>query len=391
MSVGNAANIDLTDCLEYLGQDKDTKAIGLYVECIRRPERFLKIARRISRNKPIVAQYVGGTDSGARSGASHTGAMAGPDYIYDGLFAQAGVIRVNFMEDMFSLGHALANQPVPAGRRVGILTNSGGPATAMADMLDKKGMELPVFSGSLQEKLRALLPGYASSANPVDLTFHVDMSLMTKDLPKTMAQSGEIDGLLIHGVMDTGWGQLAFPVLEKYLNIEKKDIGKLFHADLGDLVNLSRQTRIPLAISSFFGKEDHAVREFFDHGIPVFNTPEKAAWAMGVLYQYAGIKNRPLPAENPSRPAPQKALDLMKGATARSMDEHLAKQVLSAYGIPVVPEIEATDEASAMAAAEEMGFPVVVKVLHPEERHKTEKKPGENRHPKPGNAQNSPG
>ena len=159
ISVGNEANIDIVDCLEYLGADESTKAIGLYIEGIRRASRFLEVARAVSRKKPIVAQYVGGTEAGARSGSSHTGAMAGPDYVYDGLFEQAGIIRVDTIEEVYKIGWALASQPPLKGKRIAILTNSGGPGTAMAMTCNKYGLEVPEFSPQVQAKVAKHIPG----------------------------------------------------------------------------------------------------------------------------------------------------------------------------------------------------------------------------------------
>ncbi|HRW81424.1 MAG TPA: CoA-binding protein, partial [Desulfomonilia bacterium] len=118
ISVGNEADINLIDCIEYLGQDDNTRAIGLYIEGIRDASRFLEVASRVSRVKPIVAQYVGGSEAGARSGSSHTGAMAGPDHLYEALFDQAGVIGVDSIEDVYKVGWALATQPPLKGRRI---------------------------------------------------------------------------------------------------------------------------------------------------------------------------------------------------------------------------------------------------------------------------------
>jgi len=125
ISVGNEVDIDLTDCLEYLGQDETTKAIGLYIEGIKDASRFLKVARSVSKMKPIVAQYVGGTEAGARSGSSHTGSMAGPLHLYEALFEQAGIISVDTIEEVYKIGWALATQPPLKGRRIAVLTNSG--------------------------------------------------------------------------------------------------------------------------------------------------------------------------------------------------------------------------------------------------------------------------
>lgn len=367
-SVGNETTIDLVDCLEYLGRDPETRAIGMYIEGIRRPRRFLEVARRIG--KPMVAQYVGGTAAGARSGASHTGALAGPDHVYDGLLAQAGVIRVARIEDVYRVGHTLASQPAPRGPRMAVLTNSGGPGTAMASRLDAGGLEVPEFSEALQARLRALLPGHASVRNPVDLTFHTDMTQIAETLPRILMEADEVDGLLIHGIMDTGWAEMAFPVFEKFFGATLADIRKMLNVDVDTLVKLPAATGKPLLICSFFGREDHALCTFHDHGIPTFDGPEKAAAAMTLLWRWARIKAAKRPAAE-AAPLPA-AVAGQVAALGAAVDEFEAKRVLAACGIPTVREerVETVDEA--VVAARRIGFPVAVKGCSAEVAHKTE-------------------
>ncbi|MBF0227209.1 MAG: acetate--CoA ligase family protein [Desulfobacterales bacterium] len=373
VSVGNEANIDLTDCLEYFGNDIDTKAIGLYIECIRRPEKFLEVARKITKNKPIVAQYVGGTEAGSRAGSSHTGSMAGPDYIYNGLFEQAGVIRVNTIEEVYCIGNALALQPKLKGNRIGILTNSGGPGTAIASTLDSNGLEIPTFSENLQEKIKPLIAGYASSKNPVDLTFHVDMSVLTKSLPKAMIESDEIDGLIVHGIIDTGWAELAFPVFQKFFGVTLEKLRDNFKTDVSEFVKMPFINDKPVLVSSFFGLEDNAVVNFHEHGIPVFNSPEKAAFTMAKMYQYAQISNRPqISEEYQKRVIPENALKIMSKSSDTGMDEYLAKKILREYGINTCEETLATSLDEAINAAKVIGYPIVLKGCSPLINHKTE-------------------
>ena len=370
ISVGNETTIDLVDCLEHLGEDPHTRAIGLYIEGIRRPEKFLAAARRISRHKPIVAQYVGGTAAGARSGASHTGSMAGPDPVYDGLFAQAGVIRVATVEALFQIGHSLASQPPPRGRRIAVLTNSGGPGTAMASRLDAEGLTVPELSAGLQKQLRAHLPGHASVHNPVDLTFHTDMTQLAETLPQLLMAADEIDGLLIHGIMDTGWAEMVFPVFEKFFGASLEDFRKMLTVRLEALVAMPAAFGKPLLISSFFGREDQALRTFHANAIPTFDAPEKAAQAMAMLWRWSQIRCRPLP-EPPDGPLPTAAIDRLADA-GTAIDEYDAKQILAACGIPTVRERRVETVGDALAAAAEIGFPVAVKGCRAALAHKTE-------------------
>jgi len=205
ISLGNEANINMVDALEYLGEDEQTRAIILYIEGIRDGRRFVEAARRITRHKPVVAQYVGGSAAGARAGSSHTGAMAGPDFLYDGIFRQAGVIRVRTIEDLYAHGWALATQPPLRGRRVGIVTNSGGPGTAIAYTCDQEGLEVPRFSQRLQQEIRPLIEPHASAANPVDLTFDLSMEKLAVTLPEMIMKSGEVDAIVLHGIMHSGF------------------------------------------------------------------------------------------------------------------------------------------------------------------------------------------
>ena len=372
VSVGNEANIDIVDVLEFLADDPETRAIGMYIECIRRPGLFLEAARRITQHIPIIAQYVGGTAAGARSGASHTGALAGPDGIYDGLFKQAGIIRAKSIEDVYRIGQTLATQPLPAGNRVAILTNSGGPGTAMADTLDRMGMDVPAFSAALQEKLQALLPGHASTANPVDLTFHVDMTLMAQTLPEALLSSNEVDALLIHGIMDTGWADLAYPVFKDIFQISREEFRKSMNADVEGLLGMPSRFRKPVIVSSFFGRADRAARRFQDGGIPVLDSPEKAAAAMATLKAYRDIQSKTASPAVKHRPPPQTAQAMIDRAPYKEWNEFDAKEMLRAYGVPTCHEILSETVATAIEAAQAIGYPVAVKGCHASLAHKTE-------------------
>lgn len=372
ISIGNEADIDLVDCLEYLGADENTRAIGLYIECIRRPERFLEAARRITRQKPIVAQYVGGTEAGARSGASHTGAMAGPDYVYDGLFAQAGVIRVRTIEEVFRTGHALAVQPPARGRRIAVLTNSGGPGTAMATTLDSHGMTVPELSDPLRRRIESMLPGHASARNPVDLTFHTNMTHLVEDLPRMLLEADEIDGLLLHGIMGTGWAEIAHPLLGRLLDISKEDFSAMLDVNLDPLVDLARKSGKPLIASSFFGRGDSALRAFHEAGIPCFDSPEKAAAAMACLYRSHAIATRTPDAPALPESPPKEAVAVLERIGFEGPDEFDAKALLRAYGISTCREKRVAGPQEAVAAAEAIGYPVAVKGCSPRVAHKSE-------------------
>ena len=375
ISIGNEADIDFCDCLEYLSEDQNTRSIGLYIESIKHIDRFLRVAGETSRKKPIIAQYVGGTSAGARAGDSHTGALAGPAYLYEGLFSQAGIIQVNNIEDVFVLGNALALSPVPGGKRIGILTNSGGPGTGMATTIETLGLEVPEFSKNLKKKLETFLPGHAGFRNPVDLTFHTGMELMAETLPEILLESGEIDGLLIHGIMDTGFAELLYPIYKDALKMSISDFKEHFKADLTKLMRMPQKYNIPILISTFMGEEDHCLLSFRKSGMPSFDSPEKTARAMAALFQFSRIKNRLSDklSEFEILPVPEKAAEILNHATSDSMDEFMSKEILRAYSMPTPVEYRVDSPQKARMAAERIGFPVVVKGCIPGIIHKTEK------------------
>jgi acyl-CoA synthetase (NDP forming) len=168
-SIGNKADISGNDLIQYWAEDPRTDVILLYLESFGNPKKFGQIARRVGRRKPIVAVKAGRSTAGARAASSHTGARATDDALVDTLLRQAGVIRTHTLEELFDVAALLSSQPVPAGRRVAIVTNAGGPAILAADACEANGLELPSLSPATVDALRAFLPAAASVANPIDM------------------------------------------------------------------------------------------------------------------------------------------------------------------------------------------------------------------------------
>jgi acyl-CoA synthetase (NDP forming) len=292
-SVGNGADLDLVDCLEYLGEDPETKAIAVYIEGIKRPRDFIRIASRVSRNKPIVALYVGGTEAGARSAASHTASISGPDHLYDALFRQGGVIRAYSVEDLFEWAGALSLQPIPKGRSMAILTHSGGPASSLADACNRWALKVPIFSENIQSRIRKLLPATGSFRNPVDLTFFMDMGVMMEKLPQVILEDPEIDGLLIHGVMGSTFFRSLSENAQKWVKVpDYEQVKGFFLGTMDAFVKLPQKYGKPVIASSFVDRDDDAVKIAQDNGIPCFRAPERAVRAMAALCRYGEIQNR---------------------------------------------------------------------------------------------------
>ncbi len=377
ISVGNEANINIIDAIEYLGQDEHTQAIAVYLECIRDIPLFLKTAREITPHKPIIAQYVGGSEAGARSGLSHTGAMAAPNHLYNGLFKQAGVIRVDSIEELYGFGWALASLPRIRGNRIAVLTNSGGPGSAMADTCEAKGLVVPELSQQRQEKIKPLVPPHAPCRNPVDLTFSMDIGILAKKIPELVLQSGEVDGIVLHGAMGSGFLSEKYPHLRELLNDMPLEtfLEQLQNEYSGD-IQLPSEYQIPMVVSSFFDQNDNYTKSYQDNNIPVFDAPEKAACAMACLANYNQISNRQKysPPKLPE-PLPQ-VENLISSALSigqSALDEHQSKTLLHSYGIPVSTDYLANSDKEVMDATEKMGYPVVLKACDPQILHKTEK------------------
>ncbi len=378
VSVGNEADLDITDTLEYLGEDEDTTAIALYIEGIRDGERFLETARRITPHKPVIAQYVGGSEAGARAGQSHTGAMAGPEELMDGLFKQAGILRVSSIEELYEYGWTLATQPPLEGKRVAVITNSGGPGTAIAHTCSKEGLEVPVFSERLQKEIKPYLPAPGSGKNPVDLTFDMDSKTITELIPEAIMKSGEVDGVIIHGAMGTGFQKEKYPHLKHFIGevTMEEFLSSYFQRDFSYGATLPRKYGLPMTQSNFFALFDSSASAYRAREIPVLDTPEKAAMAMLYLWKYRQVQLRqndaPLPLPIKTAEA-EKIINMAIEEDHNNLGEYHSKQVLSLYGIPVTSDVLVDDEQQALQAAQKLGYPVVLKGGSLEEAHKTEK------------------
>ncbi len=377
ISVGNEADLNLTDALEYLGSDPQCKAVALYIEGLKDACYFLEVARKVTALKPVVAQYVGGSAAGARAGSSHTGALAGPDYLYDGLFKQAGILRVDSVEELYNQGWMLAGQPPLKGRRIGVLTNSGGPGTAISHTCNEGGLEIPAFSGELQGEIRKHLPPHGAAGNPVDLTFHMDAEAISTILPELLLKSGEVDGLVVHGLMGTGFLKAIHPhVQELFGGISATDFISQFERDLTGSLSVFGRYHLPVALSSFFGREDNYTDAYREKGIPVFDGPEKAARAMLALHRYRMVRQRQAYRPPVLPPVSEFASRLIREAIEKGcsvLDEYKSKQLLAAYGVPTVPEMLTHSPDEAVEAAVAIGYPLAIKGCSSMFAHKTGK------------------
>ncbi len=287
-SVGNEALLGLTDCVEYLGQCPKTTVIGLYIEAIRNGRQFVEVAREVSKIKPIVAFYVGGSKAGSRAGLSHTGALAGPDAVYDGIFRQCGITRASSIEELFDFCYVLGSQPLPAGKRLAILTHSGGPGAAASDAAERTGLELVDFSPETVERLKPLLPGTASIRNPVDMTFTRNYSDYIETLPQVLLGDERVDSMFLYCLMphrrvinSVASSQLADPTQAVAVAAE------YIKGQAATAAALSPTYGKPVVGATFCTRKDLFVQELQDRGFPCLPSPERAIKALGALTRYA--------------------------------------------------------------------------------------------------------
>jgi acetyl-CoA synthetase (ADP-forming) len=292
LSVGNEANIDIVDCMEYLGACPNTKVIALYIEGITRGRAFVETARSIVPHKPIVALYVGGTDTGRRAGSSHTGALAGPDPLYEGAFRQSGVIRARSVTELFDFCWILGSVPPPRGDRVVILTHSGGPGAAAADSCGRARLTLPTLSAETLEKLGPFVPHTGSIHNPVDITFTKNPFDYFTHIPRVLLEEKNADILLIYFLLPSVIliRALAHMGLPKDEVLEQSN--KIIDDQYRSLARLLETNHKTVVGYTFRSLDERLIRGLMDLGIPVFQGPERAARALGALREYYRLRDQ---------------------------------------------------------------------------------------------------
>jgi len=301
LSVGNEANIDIVECMEYLGACPNTKVIALYIEGIRRGRDFMNVAQSITPHKPIVALYIGGSESGKRAGLSHTGAMAGPDGIYDGMFRQSGIIRATTLSELFDFCLALGTLPKPGGNRVIIQTHSGGPGAAAADSLGRAGLELPPLSPDTIKKLRAIIPKTASTNNPVDMTFSKNPMDDFYKIPEILLQEGNADMLLVYFVSPEVFINRAMKNMGVPPDKIREEAQKVIAQNVETFFSLTEKYDKPIIGYTYRSLQEQMARSLLDRGMPVYQDPERAARAMAALVGYYRLKEKimAIPAREP--------------------------------------------------------------------------------------------
>jgi len=291
-SVGNEANIDIVDCMEYLGACPDTKVIALYIEGIRRGRAFVEMARSIVPKKPIVAFYIGGSETGSRAGLSHTGAMAGPDKLYEGIFRQGGIIRARSMTELFDLCWMLGSFPRITGRRVMIQTHSGGPGAEAADACGRAGLELPSLSPETVKRLSPFVPHTGSISNPLDFTFGRNITDYYWEIPKVLLEEKNADVLLYYFSMSGGTIERTIRQLGIPPDQIAEKAAEMVNVQSNSIIRLLETHDKPFVGYTFLSLKDQLVRKLVERGIPIFPGPQRAARAIEAAYQYTCLRDK---------------------------------------------------------------------------------------------------
>ena len=388
VSVGNKADISGNDLLNYWEEDPGTEVALLYLESFGNPRKFARVARRVSHAKPIVAVKSGRSTAGARASSSHTGALlAGSDITVDALFRQAGVIRTDTLAELFDVATLLANQPLPAGRRVAIVTNAGGPGILCADACEAGGLAVPPLSEGLRERLAAFLPAEASTANPVDLLAAAPPAHYRQAVELVVA-SGEADAVIVIFIppLATDPAAVAAAIRDAVAAVPSRlPLLAVFMSAAGEPAELNpapQPTRgQPLrSLSPPDPRSTASPAESAPDGgggrIPSYRFPEDAARALVRAVDYGRWRSTPeghTPALGGIRrdeAAGVLAAALADGPRWLAPDE--VATLLDCYGLPLAPWRLATTPEEAAAAAAELGGPVALKAVAPGLVHKTE-------------------
>jgi acetyl coenzyme A synthetase (ADP forming)-like protein len=356
VSFGNKAGVTEIELFDYLHQDPQTDVILLYLEELRDGRGLIEAARRITRQepaKPVLAIKSGRTPQGADAAASHTGSLAGEDAVCDAVFREAGIIRLRSIEELFNTAILYAYQPMPAGNRLAIVTNAGGPGVMATDEAVAAGLSIPRFAESTTAALRASLPAAANLKNPVDVIGDARADRYTAAL-EAVLQDPNVDQALV--------------ILTPQSMTDIDAIAR-------GICRIHEKATKPIACSFMGAADVHSGVHLLQQAqIPHYILPEWACDAMAKVQQIRQWRRQPI---EPAEPLPvdqQAARAVIDRAKAGYLDEDQALAVLSAYGLPVPPHRMCATAEEAVAFAREVGYPVVLRVVSPLVVHKTEVK-----------------
>jgi acetyl coenzyme A synthetase (ADP forming)-like protein len=358
VSVGNKADVSGNDLLSYWSDDPRTKAIVLYLESFGNPRKFARLAPAVARHKPIVAVKSGRSAAGRRAALSHSASLANLDVAVEALFEQTGVIRTNTLEELFDVVSLLSMQPVPAGPRVGVVTNAGGPAILLADACEALGLQLPELAPTTRQELQTFLPLRAALSNPVDMTAAASGSDFARAIA-TVANDPNVDSVVVIYIP---------PMVTEPVEIAR------------GIANGAAAVPPDKPIACAFmssGQPPEEINGGARGPIPCYKFPENVALALEAANRYARWRSRPRGTIVTLEPSAEAAIrtvvdQALAGAEGpRWLTQQQISAVLAAAGIKAALG-EQTTVAQASAVAQRMGFPLVAKIVSPDVVHKSD-------------------
>lgn len=339
VSLGNQADVSETDMLPMLAADDHTRVIVLYMESVSDGKRFVQVAGEVTRQKPVIALKVGRFEAGQKAAASHTGALAASDIAFDAAFAKAGILRADSAEQMFDWARALENCPLPRGKNIAILTNAGGPGVIAADSLETNGLLLSKLSDATLKALSADLPPAASVNNPVDMLASASPDTYAACL-KILLEDENVDGAMVI---------LPPPPMFKAEVVADK------------LIEVIAQSGKPVVIALMGSTLVESAMGVFTHSkIPTYPFPERAASALSALVKRAAYLDR----------RPQTTDQIVRGPS--SIVGPSPDELVASYGIQTTPIKLARNAEVCASIAEELGFPVALKIASADISHKSD-------------------
>jgi len=355
VSIGNKADVDELDVIEALAADKDTKVIAGYLESIANGNQFVREAEQISHDKPILLIKSGGTDAGAKAASSHTGSLAGTEVAYESAFERAGIIRCSSIKQQFDYAQAFAHQPLPAGPRVAVITNAGGPGIMAADAIEQQGLTFAKLTKETIEKLSAKLPPATNVYNPIDV------------LGDALADRYEF---ALDAVLDDPNVDIILMLLTPQAMTEPA-------ATAEAIVRITQEKPTKPVLTCFLGAEkvEEGVRILRRGNIPQIDAAEGAVATAKVMADYARWRSRPKRVVKlfpVNRRKVENIIDRHLRHGTREVAENESKEILEAYGFVTPKGSIATTAEQAASIAGQLGFPVVLKIWSPDILHKSD-------------------
>jgi acetyl coenzyme A synthetase (ADP forming)-like protein len=355
ISLGNKADLDEVDFIEAMADDPDVKVILLYLESIERGAKFIEVAGRVTKKKPVIVVKGGTSSAGAKAAGSHTGALVGSFLAYQKAFDKTGVILADTMEDLFNYAIAFVDQPLPKDEGIAIVTNAGGPGILATDLVEKLGLKMVEIKGETKEKLKKVLPAAAATGNPIDV----------------LGDAGA--DRYAFAIEEALWDQGVNLVV--VLLTPQAMTDSTATADVMVRLNEKHPEKTMLAVFMGGGQVEVAFKHLKENGIPCFDFPEKAIKTADAIYRYA--RHLKMPVEKPASFAfDKKKVDAVFKAVRVDNRKVLlppeAADVARAFGISAPPCVLAEKAEDAVKHAEAMGYPVVMKIVSPDILHKTD-------------------